>query len=220
MVALQQLFRVYPELKAPTLEMNRKTFSIPPNVLRTLCRYGIATPRGVLSGSMIRMATQMLVDEAPTDDSNSAVPMLAAEPRSPISEWAEELSGISYRRNMMERSLRAIVINFLRAHALGVRGGPPAKSLLLACVPDKRKAELEPFNLDNIGEKLFWLELVSVINKHWQLFERIFGDKSAFNENASVVNDRPDAHAKRLESGDIAMHRRALQWLDERIARV
>jgi hypothetical protein len=62
------------------------------------------------------------------------------------------------------------------------------------------------------------LELVAIINKNWVLFERIFGDRTLFNENASIVNDRPDAHAKHLEPSDIAMHRRALQWLDERVA--
>lgn len=56
--------------------------------------------------------------------------------------------------------------------------------------------------------------------ENWVLFERIFGDKTAFNTNADVINDRPDAHAKHLEPSDIAMHRRALQWLDDRIARI
>lgn len=120
----------------------------------------------------------------------------------------------------MERSLRAIVVNFLRMSALSAKDGPSTKLLLLAGVPDRRKADLEPFNADSIAEKLFWLELVAIINKNWHLFERMFGDRTAFNENALIVNERPDAHAKRLESGDIAMHRRALQWLDERIARV
>lgn len=92
--------------------------------------------------------------------------------------------------------------------------------MLFAAVPERRRAELEPFNLDAIAEKLFWLELVAIINKNWLLFERIFGDKTVFNDNASIVNDRPDAHAKSLEPSDIAMHRRALQWLDDRISRV
>lgn len=120
----------------------------------------------------------------------------------------------------MERALRSLVINFLRMSALSTKGGTSAKVALLSAIPQKRRDELDPFNLDTIADKLFWLELVAVINKHWQLFERIFGDKTAFNENASIVNDRPDAHAKHLEPSDVAMHRRALYWLDERIARV
>jgi hypothetical protein len=112
------------------------------------------------------------------------------------------------------------VINFLRASALAAKDGSTAKTTLLLAVPEKRRFDLEPFNLDTIAEKLFWLELVAIINRNWTLFERIFGDRTVFNENASIVNDRPDAHAKHLEPSDIAMHRRALQWLDERIARI
>ena len=221
MVAMQHLFRVYPELKEPALAMTGQTPRLPPpNLLRTLSRYGISTPAGGLSGTMLHMALTMLDKEPSESTENQPSSVPAQESRSPISEWAEELAGISYRRNVMERSLRAIVVNFLRMSALSTKDGPSAKSLLLAGVPDRRKTELEPFNVDSIAEKLFWLELVAIINKNWHLFERIFGDRTAFNENAIIVNERPDAHAKRLEPGDIAMHRRALQWLDDRISRV
>ena len=219
-VALQHLFRVYPELKGSALAMMGQNPDIPQNVLRTLNRYGISTPEGTLSGAMMRMALVMLTQEPSNSVQSLGALVSPPDSRSLISEWAEELSGISYRRNVMERALRALVINFLRMSALTSRDGPSAKSLLFESVTKKRKGELEPFNLENIAEKLFWLELVDIINKNWQMFERIFGDRTAFNENAKIVNDRPDAHAKRLEPGDIAMHRRALQWLDERIARV
>jgi hypothetical protein len=160
----------------------------------------------------------MVSDEEP---SVSGQEKIGKEDNRPlIDEWAEELAGISYRRNVMERSLRSIVVNFLRVAALNSKDGQSAKVTLLAAVPEKRRGELEPFNLDAIADKLYWLELVSAINRNWALFERIFGDKTAFNENAGIVNDRPDAHAKRLDPSDIAMHRRALQWLDERIARI
>jgi hypothetical protein len=217
-VALQHLFRVYPELKRPAVSLLEDGGVLAPNLLRTLTRYGIAAVNGAISGKMMRMALMMIAEEQP------AVQELPAgsgnESRPLIGEWAEELSAISYRRNVMERSLRSIVINFLRVSALSSKNGATAKTMLLDAVNEKRRAELEPFNLDLIADKLFWLELVATINKHWPLFERIFGDKNVFNQNAEIVNDRPDAHAKRLEPSDIAMHRRALQWLDERIARV
>ena len=220
MVALQHLFRVYPELKAPALAMTTDSPDISPSTRRTLSRYGISTPAGSISGTMMRMALVMLSEEASTSRANPEATAPVPESRLPMSEWAEELAGISYRRNVMERSLRSIVINFLRVPALSSRDAPSAKTVLLAAVPERRKAELEPFNLDAIADKLFWLELIAIINKNWTLFERIFGDKTAFNHNANIVNDRPDAHAKHLELGDIAMHRRALQWLDDRIAHV
>jgi hypothetical protein len=216
-VALRHLFRVYPELRAPALALLVEGSELPASVKRTLNRYGIADTRGKVSGSMMRMALTMVAEEVPLTDVRSAE---REEARPLVSEWAEELAGISYRRNTMERALRSLVINFLRMSALTTKDGASAKLALLTAIPKNRRGELEPFNLEAIADKLFWLELVAIINKHWQLFERIFGDKTAFNENASIVNDRPDAHAKHLEPGDIAMHRRALQWLDERIAKV
>ncbi|MGB3900114.1 MAG: hypothetical protein WA973_16375 [Mesorhizobium sp.] len=217
-VALQHLFRVYPELRAPALSLLEEGYDLSPNLQRTLMRYGIVAANGTISGAMMRMALVMITEEQPVIDESPA--QSTGEARPLISEWAEELAAISYRRNVIERSLRSITINFLRVAALSSKDSATAKATLLAGVNARRRAELEPFNLDLIAEKLFWLELVTVINKHWSLFERIFGDKSVFNRNAEIVNDRPDAHAKQLEPSDIAMHRRALQWLDERIARV
>jgi hypothetical protein len=217
-VALQHLFRVYPELKAPALKLLEDGAQLPTSLQRTLTRYGIASGAGSVSGQMMRMALVMISEETPVIEDEGQTGDGESQPL--ISEWAEELAGISYRRNVMERSLRSIVINFLRASALSAKDGATSKTMLLAAIPEKRQKELEPFNLDAIADKLFWLELVAIINKNWGLFERIFGDRSLFNQNALIVNDRPDAHAKHLESSDIAMHRRALQWLDERIARI
>jgi len=216
-VALQHLFRVYPELRAPSITLLAEGCDMPASIRRTLNRYGIVNAAGEISGTIMRMALKMIAEDVPLTENKSKE---REETRPLVSEWAEELAGISYRRNTMERALRSLVINFLRMSALSTKGGGSAKSALLSAIPQKRRDELDPFNLEAIADKLFWLELVAVINKHWQLFERIFGDKTAFNENAGIVNDRPDAHAKHLEPSDVAMHRRALHWLDERIARV
>lgn len=217
-VALQHLFRVYPELRAPSVRLLENSPKLSLGVLRTLCRYGIATASGEVSGAMMRMALTMVAEETPPEDTDSIGNSDQSRPL--MSEWAEELAGISYKRNTMERALRSIVINFLRVAALSTKGGQSAKAMLLAAVPERRRAELEPFNLEAIADKLLWLELGAVINKNWSLFERVFGDRTIFNENVGIVNDRPDAHAKRLEPGDVAMHRRALHWLDDRIARI
>lgn len=216
-VALQHLFRVYPELRAPSLSLLKDDADISAAMQRTLIRYGILTKNGGISGAMMRAALVMVAEDIPIIEAHSES-HIEAEPL--VNEWAEELAGISYRRNTMERALRSLVINFLRMSALSNKSSPSAKLALLSAIPQNRRSALEPFNLETIAEKLYWIELVTVINKHWQLFERIFGDKTAFNDNASVVNDRPDAHAKHLEPSDVALHRRALSWLDERITRV
>ena len=177
-VALQHLFRVYPELREPSIRLLEASPKLSPGVLRTLCRYGIANDTGEVSGAMMRMALTMVAEEVPFE--LSGVPAASEKTRPLMSEWAEELAGISYRRNTMERALRSIVINFLRVAALSAKGGQSAKETLLAAVPTKRRSELEPFNLETIADRLMWLELVNVINKNWTLFERIFGDRTVF----------------------------------------
>ena len=167
-----------------------------PGLLRTLKRYGIATNNGAISGKMMRMALVMISEEQVID---TAISSSESEAQPLTSDWAEELSAISYRRNVIEHSLRSIVINFLRFSALSSKESSTAKTSIIAAVSDKRRVELEPFNLDLIAEKLYWLEVITIINKHWSLFERVFGDKTVFNQNANIVNDRPDAHAKKLE---------------------
>ncbi|MCB5412267.1 ATP-binding protein [Pseudogemmobacter faecipullorum] len=216
-VALQHLFRVYPELRAPSLSLLSERSELSSGIKRTLNRYGIVDNTGKISGSMMRMALTMVAEEATLQD---VVGVKNVEARPLVSEWAEELAGISYRRNTMERALRSLVINFLRMSALTNKDSVSAKASLLSALQSKRREELDAFNLETIADKLFWLELVAIINKNWSLFERIFGDKAAFNENAGIVNDRPDAHAKHLEPSDVAMHRRALHWLDDRISKV
>lgn len=215
-VALQHLFRVYLELRDPAVKMMSGEVTAPA-IKRTLCRYGVANANGAVSGPMMESALRQIVTES------SAVDAVAVRndeaPLTPLSEWAEELATISIRRNVLERTLRSFVINFLRVKSLSGKGDN-AKALLLACLQERRRLELEPFNLEVIAEKLLWSELVVIIGKHWEMFERIFGDKAAFNQNSSIINDRPDAHAKSLDPADIALHRRSLQWIEERIARV
>jgi hypothetical protein len=220
LVALQHLFRVYPELREPALSMVGDQHKLAPSIVRTLNRYGIATQKGAVSGAMMRAALEMLAADDAIGRPIKEIGPEVGTAKVPINEWAEELAAISYRRNIIERTLRSIVINFLRVSSLSQRDSKSAKALLLETLPSRRRSELEPFNLDTLSEKLFWLELVTIINKHWTLFERIFGDKAAFTENAGIVNDRPDTHAKSLELSDVAMHRRALQWFDERLSRI
>lgn len=217
-VALQHLFRVYPDLRTPALALLSDTDSVTAHTMRTLSRYGIANQRGQVSGEMMQAALELVSSSSSDDDQTPEISVDVS--RGPIGEWAEELAAISYRRNIIERSLRSIAVNFLRMSSLSTKNAPSAKATLLAALSERRRSELDPFNLDAVADKLFWLELVEIINRNWILFERIFGDRTAFLENARIINDRPDTHAKSLEPSDIAMHRRALQWMDDRITRI
>jgi len=147
-VALQHLFRVYPELRAPSIKLLEEKPDLTAATRRTLSLYGIASASGAVSGTMMRMALTMVAEETSFIESNAPTDQDEARPL--ISEWAEELAGISYRRNTMERALRSIAINFLRVAALTAKDGQSSKSLLLAAVPQKRRGELEPFNLEQL----------------------------------------------------------------------
>ena len=74
--------------------------------------------------------------------------------------------------------------------------------------------------MDDIIGKLYWLEVISVVKKEWPLFERVFGDRDGLESHARIVNERPDAHAKDLDVFDIALHRKAFDWFEDRLSRV
>ena len=50
------------------------------------------------------------------------------------------------------------------------------------------------------------------------MFEAIFGDKKRFEQAVGLLNDRPDTHAKEIDLADIALQRRELVWLEERVS--
>jgi hypothetical protein len=137
-----------------------------------------------------------------------------------FSDWAEELQVIGKRRNIVERRLREIVFNFLKFSALSSVEGKSAKDRILAALPERRRRELSNFNVDEISQKIYWLELVNLIKREWSLFDKIFGDQQMLLENANLVNDRPDAHAKDVDRADIALYRRSLAWFEDRLSRL
>lgn len=49
------------------------------------------------------------------------------------------------------------------------------------------------------------------------IFERLFGDKKRFQAVMDLVNDRPDTHAKEIDSADVALYRRELSWLESKV---
>ncbi|OWZ93037.1 hypothetical protein B9J07_14640 [Sinorhizobium sp. LM21] len=116
-VALQHLFRVYPELREPALRLLSSSSELNPKMKRTLVRYGICDAQGRITGAMMKSALELV-----SFDSHEAPAPLEtkgnADTNIRVNDWAEELSGISYRRNLMEKSLRSIVINFVRVSSL------------------------------------------------------------------------------------------------------
>lgn len=212
-VALSHLFRVYPELKSPAMMCAKGDgSSVPSKYLRTLEKYGVIRSAAdpTVNGQMMSSALQYFAEAG---DISVPVPSVTE-----FGDWADELAIISRRRNLMERSLRAVVSNFLRFDSMNSNGSSSAKERILVCVDSKRRKILERYDLDTLMGKLFWLELVQIVKKEWSVFQRLFADQAALQLHADLVNDRPDAHAKSLDMFDVAMYRRSLAWFEDRLA--
>jgi hypothetical protein len=220
-VALQHLFRVYPDLKRPCqLVLIGKGSTIQPSILRVLCKYGISTTLGSVSGELMRAGLELIDEDSEELDFQPLGSTNQASLQLEISDWAEELQIISRRRNLIERKLREIVFNFIRMSCLSNTQSMTPKDAVLSSLPEKRRKELASLTTDQISTKIFWLEIYSIIRKHWSLFEKIFGDQQRLQSNIELVNDRPDTHAKDLDLADVALYRRSLTWFDDCLAKV
>lgn len=219
-VALAHLFRVYPELKVPALQCASKdTGTIPTKYLRSLEKYGVLknSKNPVINGKLVEMGLKYFENDIA--EISSIVEPVPVESHS-YGDWADEIAVISRRRNVIERRLRSIVANFIRFSALNSGEKISAKERVIRCIDSRRKGDLNVLSLDDIMEKIYWLELVAIVKKEWGLFERIFGDRAEFGKFADIVNERPDAHAKKLDEFEIAYHRKAIGWFEDRLSRI
>lgn len=185
---------------------------------KLLLRYGLATqvPEGVcVASSMIRAGLAAL-GEAPqlkqaSFDIDDGQIQLHLEPE----EWAEELAVMNRRRNTLERKLREFIHFSLKFSS---QSGENWVDKVLKSLPERQRAELSPLSGDALLNKLYWKDLGAVITKHWASFEKVVGDKRRFETAMDILNDRPDAHAKPVDAADLALYRRELVWLEERLA--
>jgi hypothetical protein len=166
-VALAHLFRVYPELRGAALKCAEgRADEIDRRTLRTLEKYGIirSTPTPSVSGEMM---TKGLDNFKGSSDVQPALREEASiDERQPnYGDWADELAIISRRRNLLEKKLRGIVVNFIRFSSLATQGASSTKERVLKCIDAKRRGEVQGMELDDIVSKLYWLELIAVIKK-------------------------------------------------------
>lgn len=185
---------------------------------KLLLRYGLATqiPAGVaVTSAMVKAGLAALAEDGTVLQTSleleDATTSLALAPQ----EWAEELSVINRRRNLMERKLREFIHFSLKFAAKPTENWVDTA---LKSLPERQRVELASLSGDALLNKLYWKDLGSVISKHWSDFEKVLGDKRRFESAMELLNDRPDAHAKPVDTADIALYRRELQWLEERLA--
>jgi hypothetical protein len=224
-LALQHLFRVYEDLREDFLRIaDGRPNDCSLGHLRALNKYGIINSRNrsqpALSGRMI-VAGLELVRESPsaaTSAGPTREPTPIAEGNYLLGEWADELALINKRRNLLERKFRTLIINLLRFDTLSEKSKPSPIMRLLAAIPENRRDALQGLSAEEIADRLFWLDLVQVVKREWTLFGKIFNDKPLFEQHSQIVNERPDAHAKSIDAADVALQRRALTWLEDKVA--
>ncbi len=221
-VALRHLFRVHPDLGIATALCNcGQSSQVTEKYKRALRRYGILlADRDVLSGQMISAAFEglsiadQLAKSSPAQPPDSGIAALG------LGEWAEELAAISKRRNLIERKLRELALNFLRFDSMTSGKLSELPSRILRILPEKQRAGLSHLSGEQALSKFNWTHVVGLIAKEWALFERLFGDKEQFLRNCDVINDRFDAHAKSADIADFALYRRSLTYIEDHLAKV
>lgn len=218
-VALSHLFRVHPLLWDAALKIDENdSVAVPQPLLRSLRRYGVTSRDNEFSGSMISQAFKGIVSSF--KGSVSRVSPAEQTPQMPLEEWAEELATLGKRRNLLERRMRDVVLNFLRLDALSNGDLPSLKIKIMTVIPQKRRDAYVNLSLEDIMQKLLWTELTQLITRHWRIFEKVFINKSVFDAAVNIVNDRPDAHAKNRDAADFALYRRNLELIEENVQRL
>ncbi|WP_410770303.1 hypothetical protein [Fontibacillus sp. BL9] len=228
--ALTHLFRVYPDLKNHAMECyNGKIDLVPKSYLNILTKYGLLKKQGdiyKLAGEMFQEGLALIYDEDKMlEEKMESNQVLVSETFTEeyshsmnlLEEWSDELALIGKRRNIIEKKLRGIVLNFLRYDSLIDKQKPPVNERILKRIEEKKRKIFASIPPDEFMEKLLWTELVTIIDKEWSVFERLFSDKTQFNLNSSIINDRFDAHAKDADAADLALYRRSLTWYEDKI---
>lgn len=222
-VALSHLFRVYPELERPALaSLFNKAGADSPGLVTILRKYGVFAPEGQVrpSGEMIRQALQSYKEQKETVQASIQLPLAIAtdiKDKTALDDWADDLAVVNKGRNLLEKKLRQLVLNFLRVDALANKKRGSTKDRVLSTVQGERRSKFNHLAADEAIEQLLWSELVVLIQKEWAIFGQVFGDRRQFDVHSSIVNERYDAHAKDADVLDLANYRRSLKWLTDRL---
>jgi hypothetical protein len=132
------------------------------------------------------------------------VPQAAELKETMPTDWEGIVIEVSRRRNAIEACLRGVLRDGLR-FALGKKAADGAFS----AVPSERRAVLVQYGYAELWEELYFLELVAILDKHWEAFAKFFSvEKGQVMKWLEHINAcRADAHAKALHSDDLAFLR-------------
>jgi hypothetical protein len=224
-VALNHLFRVHPEVYRPAKSvLDGQSLHKSDPLTSTLLRYGVLRDDhgNVQLGSMMIVEGLKLYEQKRTASMQPAGELeqpASSTLKLTLNEWADELALINASRNILERKLRGLALNFIKFSCLQDKSKGSPSERIQKCIEKSRVEKLKHLPPDDLIEKLLWSELVRLIEKEWTLFSPIFNDLRLLKEHSLVVNDRPDTHAKDVDGADIAHYRRSLRWLEDAVQR-
>jgi hypothetical protein len=221
-VALRHLFRVHPNLlQAAKQCAEGDAKAVPEALRRTLKRYGVLSASDSLAGAMISKGFAALESHPPIENSYGFKAAIASTSQDAgLGEWAEELAAIGKRRNLLERRLREVALNFLHFDAMNTGRLPEVKDRVSAILPDSRRQAFKHLTAEEVIGKFLWTDLYKLVSSEWNLFSKVFGDRDQFLRNCEIINDRFDAHAKPADAADFALYRRSLLYIEDRIAKL
>lgn len=227
-VALNHLFRVHPEVYRPAkIVLDGQNLHKSDPLTSTLLRYGVFRDDhgNIQLGSMMIVEGLKLYEQkrmaftSAADETEPSTASTASTLKLTLDEWADELALINASRNILERKLRGLALNFIKFSCLQDKSKGTPSERIQKCIEKARVDKLKHLPPDDLIEKLLWSELVRLVEKEWTLFSPIFNDLRLLKEHALVVNDRPDTHAKDVDGADIAHYRRSLRWLEDAVQR-
>lgn len=221
LVALRHLFRVYPELESASLGCLEKAPTVTLKHVTLLRKYGVFDSSNPLraSGEMMKRALISHKEQRELGQADVQIP-LPLRDNSALGDWAENLALIGMQRNLLEKRLRQLALNFLRADALAAKKRGSTKDRILGSVQPERQAKIRPLTADDAIEQLLWTELTGLITREWPVFSSVFSDRKQFENHAAVVNIRYDAHAKEADWMDFAEYRRSVRWLSDQVSKI
>lgn len=218
-VALRHLFKVHPQLLDSTRKcLAGKSSEVPKSLRRVLVRYGVLTNDFILSGLMIQNGFKSLEESFDTNSASDIKNEKNETKINSLNEWAEEIAALGKRRNLLEKRLRDLVLNFIRFDAFSKGKASEAKGRVLSILPEPQRIKLNGFTAEDIISRFLWTDLYKLIIKEKEIFNKIIGDQAQFTRNCEIVNDRFDAHAKEADQADFALYRRSLKYLEDKIA--
>ncbi len=226
--SLTQLIRVFPEMERVASSLMTGTPSLsalPQALVSAFGRYGFLEndSPGPMVGAGLKVwwsgesgasVAQKLPFELEAGAAQVSV-LSASEAGSDL--WADLLSEVNRSRNILENQMREFASSVLKIEASGRADGQKPIDLIGKAIPANRRDDILRLGVSAAMKKLLWLDLVNICTKYWPSFEKHLGDKSKFVLHCEIVNDRPDAHAKDIDAADLALQRRSISYLQEKI---